>query len=146
MIKSFTLTTFWAIWGAVVSTIAITWNVWRDLTDRGKLDIMCYMGLLVGGVIPDEGLKLIYRVTNVGRKPVVLTHIGGGLTDKRHFMITAVDLPKTLQPGDYYLNYSNDLSILDQNPTALWAIDSLNRHWKIPKKMLRQLLTNRSKT
>jgi hypothetical protein len=120
---------------------AIAWNVWRDVSDRPKLDVICYIGQMVGGPTPDSGLKLVYRVTNAGRKPAVLTHIGGGFTERKHFMIDRRDLPKTLQPGDFYLGYSDDISVLDKKPIALWAIDSLNRHWKIPKTMLRQLVT-----
>lgn len=142
----FTLTTFLAIWGAIVSTIAIGWNVWRDVSDRGKLDVICYVGMIVGGLTQERsGKKLIYRVTNTGRKPVVLTHIGGGFDDKTHFLISVVDLPRTLQPGEYYMGYSNDLSVLDKKPIALWAIDSLNRYWKIPKKMLKELIERGSK-
>jgi hypothetical protein len=136
-----TLTTFLAIWGAVVSTIAIAWNVWRDVGDRAKLDVICYVGHIVGD---SDHLKLVYRVTNAGRKPAVLTHIGGNFGERKHFMVPTTDLPKTLQPGDFYLGYSEDISVLDRKPTAIWAIDSLNHYWKIPKKMLRYLLEDRT--
>jgi hypothetical protein len=35
------VTTILAVWGAVVSTIAIIWNIRRDLADRGKLRVVC---------------------------------------------------------------------------------------------------------
>jgi hypothetical protein len=140
------LTAILAVWGAVVSTIAIAWNIARDLSDRAKLHVICYVGQVVIPLGPkNTPLVLIWRVTNSGRKPAVLTHIGGALENGGHFMINTTELPRTLQPGDYYLGHSADLSILKKNPTALWAIDSLNRHWKIPNKMLRALLEQNAK-
>ncbi len=137
---------FLAVWGAVVSTVAIGWNVWRDLNDRAKLDVICYVGQLVDTLgLEDRRFRLAYRVANAGRRSTVLTHIGGSLRNGKHFMINTTDLPRTLQPGDFYLGYSNDLSVLDDKPTALWAIDSLNHYWKIPKKTLRALLEREPK-
>jgi len=102
--------------------------------------------MLVGGLTrANQGMKLVYRVTNAGRKPVVLTHIGGKLDEAHNFIVPVTDLPRTLQPGEYYLGYSNDLSVLDKKPMALWAADSLDRYWKIPKKMLLALIKRGSK-
>ncbi len=141
------MTTFLAIWGAVVSTIAILWNIRRDLVDRGKVRVVCYLGHLRGGDgPPDPRTYLIYNVTNVGRRSVVVTHIGGAIRKDEHFMInTRGPMPRTLQPGEYMLENSPDLSMLDETPEALWAIDSLNNYWKVPRKMLRQLIDDRQK-
>jgi hypothetical protein len=68
-------------------------------------------------------------VTNSGRRPVVVTHIGGAIAKDKHFMInTRTEMPRTLQPGEYFLEYSPDLSVLDESPQALWAIDSLGKY------------------
>jgi hypothetical protein len=140
---STTMTAFLAIWGAVVSTIAIMWNIRRDLTDRGRLRVLCYLGKVVGEIPPDHRRHLVYNVTNVGHRAVVVTHVGGAIRKDRHFMIdTHGPMPRTLQPGEYFLEYSHDLSILDDNPEALWAIDSMGNNWKISRKALRHLLTN----
>ena len=138
------MTTFLAIWGAVVSTIAILWNIRRDLSDRGKVRVLCYLGVLRGGDgPPDPRTHLVYHVTNVGRRAVVVTHIGGALAKDRHFMVnTRGPMPRTLQPGEYFLEYSQDLSVLDDQPQALWAIDSIGNYWRISKKALRRLLTD----
>jgi hypothetical protein len=135
------LTTFLAIWGAVVSTIAIVWNVRRDLVDRGKLRVVCYRGGLRGGYgPPDPKTYLVYNVTNVGRRPVIVTNLGGARNKKTHFVIsTRSPLPRTLQHGEYFMECS-DLSIMDEQPEALWAVDSLNRYWKFPRRALRRLI------
>jgi hypothetical protein len=141
------LTTFLAVWGAIVSTAAIIWNIRRDLVDRGRLRVICYFGQLRSGVEPEDPTTyLAYQVTNMGRRPVVVTHIGGAIRKGRHFMVnTRVGMPRTLQPGECFLEYTHDLSVLDQSPQSLWAIDSLGKHWKVPRKQLRQLLRDHQK-
>ena len=137
------MTTFLAIWGAVVSTIAILWNIYRDWADRGRLRVLCYFGKFVGDTPPDPRTHLAYHVTNVGRRAVVVTHVGGAIKKDRHFMVnTRGPMPRTLQPGEYFVAYSHDLSILDDNPKALWAIDSIGNYWKISRRALRQLLAS----
>ena len=128
-----------AIWGAVLSTAAITWNIIRDRGDRGRLEVKCYPGKLVGGIERDEKLYLVYHVTNIGRRDVIVTHIGGAMTDNEHFLVPQAKVPCTLKPGEY-LSQRADISILDGSPKALWAIDSLGKHWQLPKKVLRGLL------
>ena len=140
---STTVTLVLAIWGAVLSTIAIGWNIRRDLADRGRLRVLCYLGELKGGIPPDDRTCLVFNVTNVGRRTTVVTHIGGALRKDKHFMIiTREVMPKALQPGESFLEYSHDLSVLDEGPTALWAVDSVGNYWKISRRALRQLLTS----
>lgn len=141
------LTVFLAIWGAVLSTIAIGWNVRRDLIDRGRLRVICYVGQLVGGPGPEDPIaKLVYNVTNIGRRAIVVTHIGGEFSKDRHFMVTTRgQMPRMLQPGEYFLEYVDNLAVLEENPTALWAIDSLGKRWKISRRQLRLLLSKHQK-
>ena len=95
----------------------------------------------MGGIGPsDPSPVLVYNVTNTGRRPIVVTHVGGELAKGTHFMVTnRIQLPKALQPGEYFLEYT-DVSILRERPQALWAIDSLNKYWKIRAKALKRLL------
>jgi len=63
------LTKFLAIWGAIVSTIAITWNVLRDIRN-GRLKIEA----MVGKMVPDHTDRdyLVITITNIGRCPVLV--------------------------------------------------------------------------
>ncbi len=135
------LTIVLAVWGAIVSTVSIVWLIRRDLLDRGQLRVICYVGEIVGGPNPTgvSTPRLVYNVTNRGRRPILVTHIGGAVAKDRHFMVPNAPVPKMLQPGEYFLGLS-DLSILDEEPTALWAIDSFGKHWKVPRKQLQYLL------
>lgn len=140
--KQETVTLIIAIWGAVLSTIAIIWSVYRDLTDKGRLRVSCYVGSLVTpGVRIKKGNCLIWNVVNVGRQPVLLTNIGGMFENNTGFIVqTTTPLPKMLSPGEYVLDHMVDFMSLDgKNLKALVAMDSFGRVFKAPRKQLKEL-------
>jgi hypothetical protein len=136
---TFDLTTFLAIWGAFLSTIAIGWNLFRDLSDKGKIRVTCFVGNIFGGVESPDTDYLVFNVTNVGKRPIMITQVGGAHSTK-HFMITPRGLPKMLQPGEYVTEYTPELTILEKDIRFLGAWDSFGRIWKIDRKNLRQLM------
>jgi hypothetical protein len=135
-----TLTITLAIWGAFLSSVTFGWNLLRDLTRRGRLRVSCYIGnIIIPGVGTDPNSYLVWSVTNIGKESVVLTHIGGSLPKGMEFMVNTLEpLPKTLQAGENYIGYSNDLSVLSR-AKSLWANDSLGRRFKSPWRKLRKM-------
>jgi hypothetical protein len=65
--SSMTLTAFLAVWGALLSTVLAGWTVFRDLRDRGKLQLDPSVGNIVPG--DDKRDYLFLTLTNVGRRP-----------------------------------------------------------------------------
>jgi hypothetical protein len=134
------ITVILAIWGALLSSIAIGWNIFRDLVGRGRLRVSCYIGNIVGG---PEGIDpnnyLVWSITNIGKEPVVLTHIGGGFKDKEFMLTPHAQLPRMMQPGEYILEYTNSLNLLEDDLKFLAAIDSLGKKYKAPRKQVRRL-------
>jgi len=135
------LTIFLAVWGAIVSTFVLGWNVFRDLSDRGKIKISCFIGNGVGSLVSTEKNVLVYTITNVGRKPIYIKLIGGAFK-KKHFLISTQQIPKMLLSGEYIVESTEDLSMFERDLKHLWVIDSLDKHWKISKKNLRLLFEN----
>jgi hypothetical protein len=135
-----TITLIIALWGAFLSSVTFGWNLFRDLSRRGRLRVTCYIGQIVTpGVGIDPNNYIVWNVTNIGKEPVVLTHIGGSLPQKQEFMVTTQrPLPQTLQSGEYFLGYGNDLSVLARTK-CLFAVDSLGRRFKAPKKQLQDM-------
>ena len=133
------LTTIIAAYSAVAATFVLGWNIFRDITDKGRLKVHCYIGnIIIPGGPTDNKDYLIYSVTNTGRRSVLVTHVGG--KKKRHdFMIVPRDLPKKLQPGDHLMEYSDDLSCLNRDLKSLFAIDSLGKAYKVKQRTLRNL-------
>ena len=140
-----TIVTILAIWGAVLSSFTVVWNLLRYHMQRGRLRISCYIGQFIGekGSGVDSKINyLIYQVTNMGKEPVVLAKIGGTYKDKTGFLVMPPlrqALPLTLKPGEYAMIECSDLHTLGKYLKCLIAIDSLGRQWKAPKKQIKDL-------
>lgn len=75
-----------AIYGAIVSTFAVAWNVYRDSHDRARLELSTIVGFAIkDGIVsyafalekwPEQfrgsSPELFLTITNVGRRPVVV--------------------------------------------------------------------------
>lgn len=137
------LTTVLATYGAIVSTGAVLWNIYRDLADQGRLRVHCFIGFIVAPGIGTDGTKrLFFNVTNVGRRPIMVTQVGGGL-GKDHFLVKPHDdrLPRMLAPGEYLHEWVDDpLSTLNQETKFLGAWDSTGGIWKVDRRTLKRLL------
>lgn len=107
------ITLILAIWGAVLSTAAIVWNIFRDVNDKGKLDVAFYIGNIVGGIESSDKDFIFYKITNTGRKPITVTHVGGGFKVK-HFLIPTLNIPKLLNPTEYFTVQGEDFSIFEK--------------------------------
>ena len=132
-----------AIYGALLSSGLLGWTIFRDLTDKGKLKVYCYIGNLVRSHGPvDKNDYLVYSVTNVGRRPILVTHVGGKKKKDEFadFIIITDKLPKMLNPGEFHLEYSPDLSVLDDDLVCLHALDSLNNSHKVKKAVMKDLI------
>src|SRR5437764_12787823 len=126
------LTRFLALWGALLSTFAMGWNLYRDWLDRAKLQLSAQVRRLsmsedgqmfaVKHDIPvpaTEQLYIMTTVVNVGRRPVVWKGWGGRYHKKQNeksgFTIIGRNLPKMLQEGESHSEFSE----LDANTRAV---------------------------
>jgi hypothetical protein len=126
-----------AVWGAIVSTIAIIWNIYNSITDKGKLKVDCYIGnRVISGVgLVDERL-LVWNITNVGKRDIIISHVGGKLSDSDFILTTRNKMPYKLLPGEYIMEYSNDLSILKDKKLKLLVFDTLGNSYSPTRKRL----------
>lgn len=130
-----------AIIGAIGSAVAITWNVIRELHDRANLKIEA----MIGRIVPHhtDRVNLVITITNIGRRPVVVTKWGGfwkkSVKGKPGFIVIPQGLPKLLKESDYFNEYTDDLSILSPNLKKICVWDSAGREWKISRKNLKRL-------
>ena len=142
-----TTTLMLAIYGAGLSTLVFIWNIIKDLSDKGKLKVNCYVGEKYSiDVGLDPKKYLIYQVTNEGKKPIVVTHIGGTKKDKEfsEFVYGSAKLPKRLEPGEYIIEDNiTDLTVLKEGLIAIWAKDSLGKTYKLDKKQFKKLINRR---
>ena len=136
-----------AIYGAVLASTTLLWNIRRDLKDKAKLKIDCY----IGNRIPDVegyGRYLVYSLTNTGRRAINITTIGGytGVGKYSAFVITSRDLPKTLNEGEYTIEYAHDFAFLGKPLKYLCAYNSTGKCYKFKGKQLRKLVQKYQET
>ncbi len=138
---TFDVTTFLAIWGAILSSFAVGWNVYRDFADKGRLKVDCYIGkhIITGiGVVQDN--LLIWSITNVGKRSIIIMHIGGSLRKDDFIIDTKTKLPHKLEPGEYITEYINDLRIFKEDVRKLFVVDTLGKKYKAPNKRVKQAI------
>jgi hypothetical protein len=140
------ITTFLAVWGALLSTFAIGWNVYRDFSEKGRLKVDCYIGKSISDL---EGISkqdyLIWSITNVGNRSVIISNIGGAFTDCDFMLNTRNRMPHKLNSGEYIIEYSPDLSILTKNIKELFVIDTIGKKYKASNKRLKQAIQSAKK-
>ena len=138
------LTSLLALWGTVVSTIALSWNIIRGFQDRRKLKVEAAIGFMLPG---DTQKKYFYVViTNIGRRPIFICRYGAFLKKKKGekgkpaAMVIARDLPKMLKEGENHIEYTDDLSLFSRTIKDIHVGDSTGKNWKASRKNLRRLL------
>lgn len=153
------LTTFLATWGALLATLGLGWNLYRDLLDRAKLQVTVKVRRIARGldgkyfaVAPNlpveasENLFVVMSVVNVGRRPVMWEGWGGKYHNREpegtSFIIVGQNLPKMLHEGESH----NEMTLLEDNlkPASdnvkkIYMWDPAGREWALSKKQLKRL-------
>lgn len=152
------LTEFLAVYGALLSSVGLGWNLYRDLLDRPRLQVSANVRRIAVGADgksfalkpslqfegASEQLFVIMSVVNVGRRPVLWQGWGGKyfkpVDGKDSFFVIGRDLPKMLQEGHTHSEFTE----LDFRPTvanvkSLFMWDASGKHWKLSRKRLGEL-------
>jgi len=154
------LTPLLAIWGAFLSSVALGWNFYRDLTSRPKLKVEVKVRRIVvapGGqwyaTAPSlniegasEQLFIVMSVVNIRPRPV-RWHGWGGIykkpvAGKTGFVIIPRGLPVTLKDGDTHSEYTELAASgypADDTVKRLQAWDSTGTNWKLSWWQMRRL-------
>ncbi len=138
---------FLAVWGAILSTIALMWNLIRDSRDRGRLKI----DAMIGKMYPDHTDRdyLVVTLTNVGKRPLLVKGWGAMKRKRacqpRGLLITPRGLPRMLRESEYHIEYSHDFDILDEDIERIYAWDSSGKEWALSRRQLRGLREERHK-
>lgn len=143
--------TLWiAILGAVLGTASFLWNIYRAVSDKGRLRVACRIArfaivpitALPGGGRPTEP-HLTYTITNVGRRSIFVSHFGGVYEDGKSFeVVPRAALPKELKPGETISERAEDpVKVLLRNGRAkfLGAWDTTGKVYKVPRGDLKRL-------
>jgi len=114
------LTQVLAIWGAVVSTIAIIWNIVRDIRNKGRLKLHPWIGTF------DNRGYLGITITNRGRRPISLKCWGIVKEGEDDYY---EDLNLTLKESQSIDR--DDQSALPLALKSIYVLDSTGKKWKV---------------
>lgn len=135
--KDFDPTTVLAIYGAGLSTLIFIFELIKTFRDKPSLKITSVIaGYIVGrNQKPgDSDPELAITITNNGTKPIVVTRLAG-LKSETSFLVNAIELPRTLNPGEYVNVRSKFLNDF-RDVKKLFAVDSLNKRYYCDRKIL----------
>jgi hypothetical protein len=159
------LTTFLAVWGALLSSITFGWTLYRDLRDRAKIKLTAgvrrigqrdgdgkLFSIEPGQDIPgaSERLFVVVSVVNVGRRPMRWQGLGGHykkpVNGKSAFVINARFLPQTLEEQKGHDEFTElDEQFLKDNIRTLTVWDIAGRKWNVSRHDMKQLINDTRK-
>ena len=128
-----------AWYGTIVASLTGCWTIYRDLLNRGRLRVDAYLGMKSGPGRIDPKDHLVYSITNIGRRSIYVTRVGGAQGNKT-FTIPDPSLPKCLYPGEFFEVSTKDLDFLNQELHCLAAWDSLGKIYKVKRKVAEYLI------
>lgn len=102
---------------------ALTWNIIRDLVaDKVAVEFYVAFGEMgdikgsmtglfadAGSLLPDHKFDnpgMLVEIINIGRKPVAISNVGGGLRTGEDISMVVDGLPKMLQPYEIFSSSS----------------------------------------
>ena len=134
-----------AIYGALVATGAILWNIYVYQRDKGKLNVQCYYAAVDRKEFDFE-VKFCFNITNIGKRPITVSGVGITVDyNGTDLTITSKTntFPKLLYPGENILEYTDHHTNLDLSAKSIWAEDSIGKKYELKKKGMDKLLKNK---
>ena len=130
---------------------ALSWNIFRDLIAE-KVSVEFFIAFGETGNIKDsttslfadagslfpthkfDNIGMLIEIINTGRKPIVVSKVGGKLRNGNEISIVIAGLPKTLQPYEIFSSITTlKQKILEQiqkdKIEDLWVQDTKNKKW-----------------
>lgn len=129
------LTPYFAVYGAILSTIIFLWDIFKYYRDKPKLRVQANHRLLIAmhKSEPRIGIDMI----NVGKRPITIVASGFRLdTESHENMATVLDpqLPKELHEGQSHTTFVLPKEIDTSKVLCAWARDPTGREYRSKKR------------
>lgn len=138
-IQNMNPTTLLAIYGAILSTVAIGWNIYNNLQDRPKVKVTGKFGFMDSskGV---EGPFFFVKVINKGRRSVYLFSVGLRTKNEEMIKLKTIGLPCELAEGKSHSEWFKPKDLEGKEFNFAWYRDETGKLYK--SKSIRQKLKN----
>jgi hypothetical protein len=158
------LTSFLAVWGAILSSITFGWTLYRDVRDRAKIRLSAQVRRIgqredgayfsiapevdIAGV--SQQLFVVISVVNVGRRRMRWKGVGGyyrhAVDGKDGFVISARFLPKTLEEQEGHDEFAElDAQFTNGNVKRIFVTDVSDRKWLVSRREMKKLVADARK-
>jgi hypothetical protein len=129
-----------AAWGAITGSLALGWNILRQVRSKGCLKLEGIYQL--DNAKPFLPPVFSVRVTNVGSKPVLVQGIAiqlkKGSEPSHHFI--PCERPTMLARGKFFVQVIDRAGWIPTGARKLYAWDSSGKHWYLRRKEFRWLI------
>jgi len=102
------VTTFLAIYGAVIATLVFVWDLIKYFKDKPQLEVRVNPHALIGPLTRES--KIGIEMVNTSRRPITIVSSGFELdipTDENIVTVLDPNLPVQLSEGQRYITYAN---------------------------------------
>jgi hypothetical protein len=125
------------VWGALLSTITLLWNLYRDFASRPKLRLFAGFGTSAGPIAfgSNPNPYLTVTIANVGRRPITIIRCALTEKDKSGRLFGVEQLPRTIAESETFVVLAHAWDVTEKLDCIV-VNDSSGREWKIPGKPL----------
>ena len=127
-----------AIYGAILSTIAIGWNIYNNLQDRPKIEVKASIGFFT----PDTSKTFFFvKAINKGKRPISLSSVGIRLQNDQDLInLKTFSLPSELNEGKSHTEWFELDELKNKNCGFAWYRDETGKLYK--SKSIKKKLNN----
>ena len=118
-----------AIYGAILSTIAIAWNIYNNLQDRPKIKITAKFGFF-GSTEGAEGPFFFVDAINEGKRPIYLSSVGLRSDQEDLVNLKAIGLPCELKAGQSHSEWFEIDKLKNRKFDFAWYRDATGKMYK----------------
>ena len=118
-----------AIYGAILSTIALIWNIYNNLQDKPKVKVTAKFGF-TSSAIGTSGHLLIVTAVNKGKRHVYLSSMGLRSGKEDLINMKTIGLPCELKGGGSHSEWFEVNELKDRQFDFAWYRDATGRLYK----------------
>ena len=133
------LTDYIAIYGAVLSTIAIAWNIYNNLQDKPKVKVKAEFGVMTS-TKGAEGPFFFIKAINNGKRSVYLSSVGLRSGEENLLNMKTIGLPCELKGGESHNEWFEIDELKNRQFDFAWYQDATGRLYK--SKSIKKKLNN----
>ncbi len=122
-----------AIYGAILSTLILIWNIIKIIKDRPRIKIATYCGFTTDVNLQPIAETFSFEAVNLSKKPITLVDAGIFLGGEKYIIFRPEihKLPKKLFEGDkasfYYEVNEIRSDLIGKSPKFVWFRDTTGK-------------------